>query len=524
MGKEKISLYCVNCGSKPRQPFSLPKGSFPGIHAISKSAIKPNTSARSSNQKTTTCCGSGDLTKTTDTMHTEAPTTYFSTTTVTTDTTHTEAPTTYFSTTTVMTSQNNEKVTTKYIPVASNGQSGSRLVVLVTIPVIVLAVLLLMLIGFYWMKSTARYRKRRNRNSTSGNEEIKVKDLEAGKGKTNSNGETEVPFNNYTDAGKQSGIKSKSNGNETKNTSAGQYEEVDKNQPKPHIGGSQGYEEVSNNKTPFYHTLEPDSTSNEAVTSHQDVGYDQLNRGDPSSKANVNATTSAGYDQLNATAKRNTYDLLNRESKPVSQNDVIDANEYSELNEKISSASASYDKLNHKAELSGSIEAVTSPQDVGYDQLNRGDPSSKANVNASTSAGYDQLNATPKSNSYDLLNRESRPASQNDVIDANEYSELNEKISSASASYDKLNHKAELSGSIEAVTSPQDVGYDQLNRGDPSSKANVNASTSAGYDQLNATPKSNSYDLLNRESRPASQNDVIDANEYSELNEQITSA
>ncbi|PIK52168.1 hypothetical protein BSL78_10947 [Apostichopus japonicus] len=208
---------------------------------------------------------------------------------------------------------------------------------------------------------TFKYRKRRNRNSTSGNEEIKVKDLEAGKGKTNSNGETEVPFNNYTDA-----------------------------------GGSQGYEEVSNNKTPFYHTLEPDSTSNEAVTSHQDVGYDQLNRGDPSSKANVNATTSAGYDQLNATAKRNTYDLLNRESKPVSQNDVIDANEYSELNEKISSASASYDKLNHKTELSGSIEAVTSPQDVGYDQLNRGDPSSKANVNASTSAGYDQLNATQR--------------------------------------------------------------------------------------------------------------------------------
>lgn len=84
-----------------------------------------------------------------------------------------------------------------------------------------------------------------------------------------------------------------------------------------------------------------------------------------------------------------------------------------------------------------------SHQNDDYDQLARGDPSKKPDIETTNRADYNTLNVKPVSNSYDTLKRggNSRP----DVIDGNEYSHLSKPIASVSSSYDNLNRQAKIS-------------------------------------------------------------------------------
>ncbi|PIK58513.1 hypothetical protein BSL78_04537 [Apostichopus japonicus] len=178
------------------------------------------------------------------------------------------------------------------------------------------------------------------------------------KGKVNNKGQREAPLNFYTDADKELANSSESNKIPTKATTAGAYEDVDekvtklplsRNTTSGEVDGPE-YEEVPENKTPFYHTLELESTSNGAVMSHQNDDYDQLARGDPSKKADIETTSRADYNTLNVKPESNSYDTLKRGGN--SRPDVIDGNEYSHLSKPIASVSSSYDILNRQAKIS----------------------------------------------------------------------------------------------------------------------------------------------------------------------------
>ncbi|PIK56832.1 hypothetical protein BSL78_06234 [Apostichopus japonicus] len=131
------------------------------------------------------------------------------------------------------------------------------------------------------------------------------------------------------------------------------------------------------------------------------------------------------------------------------------ADQYEEVNENITEATESSTKKTaemipfyqtlepDKPALNG---VVTSHKDVAYDQVDREAHSRMIdNEDINRAAGYDRLNLTSESTSYDILNRDGKiglkgGVSQLDVIDrSNEYSKLsNSTTSLVSPSYDKL--------------------------------------------------------------------------------------
>lgn len=212
--------------------------------------------------------------------------------------------------------------------------------------------------------------------------------------------------------------------------------------------------------------------------------------------------------------------------------------QYEEVNENIPEAKESstkktaettpfYQTLEPDMALNG---IVTSHKDVDYDQVDR-DAHSRmiGNEDINRAAGYDRLNLTSESTSYDILNRDGNiglkgGVSQHDVIDPNEYSTLSNSTSLVSPSYDKLkrtegkvNDRGEAnSNNSPNQNRPQEEYEDALLR-----RAEYNHTVPAWYDKLNATNSGSgiSYDSLNRGtlSRGVSQGDVIDANEYSHI-------
>ena len=86
--------------------------------------------------------------------------------------------------------------------------------------------------------------------------------------------------------------------------------------------------ENGDKKTSVYFTLEPDSVSNETVTSHQNVGCNQFQQEGPTSDVDTKATTVTGYGEPLPTEQNTEYDHLSRVGEVRQLEDVI-GDEYS---------------------------------------------------------------------------------------------------------------------------------------------------------------------------------------------------
>ena len=74
----------------------------------------------------------------------------------------------------------------------------------------------------------------------------------------------------------------------------------------------QNCEDLPDNKTNVFFTLEPESVSSDAVTSQQHVSCNQLQQDGPIGEAVAEATKVTGYDYLPPTTQKTAYDNLIR--------------------------------------------------------------------------------------------------------------------------------------------------------------------------------------------------------------------